>query len=475
MALIEKNRKKIFLILLFISFGMLYLYNMFTPILSDDIFYQISARNAGSLGELLKIQYNEYLSNNGRYFNLLNCRLFLIPDKWVFNIVNSAMFVLLSVLMYLNIEKRKKNDIFVIILTTVFLWRYSVSFGQTILWLCGATNYLWSTTIILGFITFFRHIVRLDSENEKPFLGKGLILVVFTFLFGAYAGICSENTSGGGVLLVLIFSINYLLDKPKDSRKIKPYMIAAFLGMCTGLMALVAAPGVSKRATVMSSDENYSGALKYLSHLYKLTVSIQNRFSELLMVLIVVLVILVLQKKFDSFEKLRRHNMIIFLFVGVATAYALVIAPTSQDRALFGAGIYLMIACINGIADVKDDELTLKALKYSFLCIICLSLFFTYFINLVNLQRIDREEKERIELIKAAHERGEDEVVVAQLRPEFDNEFTVAYYPDMEEDPGFWINTFYEVMYDVGSVTAIPRDEWNAIYGGEEFEGSSGD
>ncbi len=36
---------------------------------------------------------------------------------------------------------------------------------------------------------------------------------------------------------------------------------------------------------------------------------------------------------------------------------------------------------------------------------------------------------------------------------------------DLTDDKEYWINHFYEVYYDVGNITAIPRDEWNEKYG----------
>ena len=35
----------------------------------------------------------------------------------------------------------------------------------------------------------------------------------------------------------------------------------------------------------------------------------------------------------------------------------------------------------------------------------------------------------------------------------------------MEDDKDYWINLYYEIYYDVGNITAIPRDKWEELYG----------
>lgn len=446
---------------------MLFAYVVLTPYMSDDYFYMHEARQASSLWDLIKQQYGEYLSNSGRVVGQFNIRLFLSMDKWVFNVVNSIMFGALVLLMYHNIRGKKKHDIFVLLLIVVFLWKYAVSFGQTMLWICGACNYLWGSVFILGFVTFYRHF--LDRTDE---IKRQLPLAIGTFLFGVLAGWCNENTSGGGLLLVLMFGINFWLDRKKEGkRKIYPFMLTGVLGMCCGILGMITAPGVRNRSQTMSEGE-YTGLVGLVSRIYKTTVTVKELFFTLLVMMVIVLVLLVVYKKWKSFQDVRRHESVLFLIAAAATAYALAVAPVPADRAFFGAGIFLMIAGIQGIVDVADKERLLQAAKYSLVCVLCLWLFFTYVENLVNLARIYREENERIELIKAdkADPNGDGIVVVPQFREAFQNPYSNAHESDMTEDKDYWINLFYEIYYDVGNITAIPRDEWNELYGDMQEE-----
>ena len=235
---------------------------------------------------------------------------------------------------------------------------------------------------------------------------------------------------------------------------------------------MISAPGVRSRSQVMSEGD-YTGLVGLLSRIYKITISIRELFFVVLVITVIVVVLLVLQKKLSSFQLIRNHETALFLVAAAATCYALAIAPTPANRAYFGAGVFLFIACIQGIVDVKEEELTLRAAKYSLVSVLCLWLCFTYLDNLVNLARICREENERIAMIRAdkADPNGDGIVVVPKLREAFENPYSNMHISDLEDDKDYWINHFYEMYYDVGNITAIPREEWDELYG-EESEGN---
>lgn len=461
---VEKHRKHIFWLILAAAFAMILAYNILTPYMSDDYAYAIEVRNAHSLWDLVKQQYGEYLSNSGRVVGQFNVRLSLTVDKQVFNLVNSLMFAALILLMYANIRRKKKYDLFVLLLVITFLWKYAVSFGQTMLWICGACNYLWGSVFILGFVTFYRYFLEHPEKIKHTWM-----LMAGAFFFGLLAGWCNENTSGGGFLLILISGLNFWQNKRKAGKKgIYPFMIAGAVGMCCGMLGMISAPGIRNRSETMSEGA-YVGFVGFLSRIYKITLAVRELFFAVIMVTVIVLVFLILQKKISNWRQIRENETVLFLLAAMATSYALAIAPTPADRAFFGAGIFLFIACIQGMIDVADREQAVKAAKYSLVSILCVWLFFTYLDNLVNLARIYREEQKRISMIQAdkADPHGDGIVVVPRIREEFQNPYSNVHESDLEDDKEYWINLFYEVYYDVGNITAIPWEEWEALYGEE--------
>ena len=466
MDFLRKERKKIlFWVLLAASFFMIYAYNFLTPYMSDDYGYAEQVRAAHSFFDLLKQQYREYISNSGRVIGQFNVRLSLVFDKQVFNIVNSLMFTALVLLIYANIKRKKKYDIFVLLLIITFLWRYAVDFGQTMLWICGACNYLWGSVIILGFVTFFRHLLEKAERVKHPMLAA-----VGTLFFAIAAGWCNENTSGGGFLLILLFGLNFWWDRKKEGKKaFYPFMGTAALGMCCGMLGMLMAPGVRSRSQVMREDE-YTGFVGILSKIYKISMSVRELFFAVLVILVIAIVFLTLQKKLCTWRQIRRNETLLFLVAALATCYALAIAPTPMNRAFFGAGVFLFIACIQGIVDTADQEMILRGAKYSLVSVLCLWLAFNYLENLVNLARIYREENERIQMLvdEKADMNGTGIVVLPKLREEFRNPYSNMHDSDLTEDKDYWINLFYENYYDVGNITAIPRNEWDERYGGEQ-------
>lgn len=218
------------------------------------------------------------------------------------------------------------------------------------------------------------------------------------------------------------------------------------------------------------SEGEYTGLVGLLSRIYKITINLRELFFGVIVITVIVLVLLVLQKKLRDWRQIRGSETVLFLVGALATGYALALAPTPMNRAYFGAGIFLFIACIQGIVDVTDQEQAIRAAKYSLVSVLCVWLFFTYLDNLVNLARIYREEQERIGLLRAekADPDGDGIVVLPKLRPAFENPYSDAHNSDLEEDKDYWINLFYEIYYDVGNITAIPREEWDELYGEEQ-------
>lgn len=458
---LEKHRKTLFYLILIGCVITIGIYNFLTPYFTDDYGYAQEARSAGSLWGLIKQQYIEYMYHNARIIGQFNLRLFLIPGKWLFNIVNSLMFTGLVLLIYAMIHGKKKYDLFVLFLVITFVWRYSVRFGETTLWLCGTCNYLWGMVIIMGFLVWYRHMLFRDKPVQHP-LGT----VIGGFLFGLAAGWCNENTSGGAFLLTLFFTI--VVVWIQKNKKFQLFMAASLLGVFTGVMGMALCPGVRYRID-QTEGENFTGFIGLISRLYKITVTVKGLFTELVILLVIALVIWMLQKRRDDWKEICGNYSVLFAVAALATSYALILIPPTTARAHYGAGIFLVIACIQAIVQLDRKDLFVKTLQYSLAVILCLWFLTTYSENMVNLWRINREDQERIELILEAKQQygGDAEVIVPQLRPQFENSYSTAHDSDLTEDKDHWINMFYESYYGVKSVIAIPREEWEEQFGKE--------
>ncbi len=475
------RRRRCFYILAAITFLMILLFNFLTPMLTDDYSYGTQVRRATSLWDLLRQEQYQYMTWNGRSVVHFLLRCFLSLPVPVFKVANSLMFVLLSWLIYDNIPGRKAYDCFVWMFVQAGLWFYAVDFSQTILWETGACNYLWGTCIIMLFMTLLRRHYEKQAQTGKGSIRALALPMIGFFLLGVAAGWCNENTSGGAFLFVLFLLISMKVKKGV----VLPTGLAAAAGNLLGLLIMVTAPGNAIRASF--AEENHTGLVGMIARAQKLTLNIQTNFQVLLCVLIVTMVIGVMQRKGQGkgcrviLKEMTGQMLFAFLFL--ATSYALVMTAETQARAFFGAGIFLLIACIQGIVDICRTEqglgsanaIWVRCASWSILLILMLQLLFTFLKDGTNLGRIYRECTERQALVEQAAANGEQEITVAQLRPEFETRFSDAYNSDLQEDPGYWTNVAYEEYFGVASIRAVPREEWEALQSGEEAKEGQND
>lgn len=445
MKLDTSKRKILFYGIVTISFLAILLYNILTPLMSDDFLF--NPASPYTLLDLLKEEYNNYMTWNGRSVVQFIMHVFLLLPKGIFNILNSLCFILLTFLIYWNIRSKKEYDFVTYTLINLMLWQFGISFDQTILWLSGACNYLWGIVIILGFVTFFRYKTEhADTIKHEKALTIGI------FFFGVLAGWCNENTSGGGLLLVLFFLMTYYL----KNRKIKSWMITGTLGMLTGLLFMVMAPGNSVRGALNQTEESHEGILGLIGRFLKINDAVEQHLFPMLIIIILLIVYFVLKEK--TFKDL--ITPLAFVFAALATSYALIFTPQPMDRAYFGAGIFVTIAFVQMVALIPKEDLYLNTLRYGGIIIFIIFMFFSYCKNGANLVRILREVNEREEYILEQKELGNLDLVVPALRPEFETKYSFMYMNDVNEDPEYWGNWIYEVYYELDSIIGVPRAEW---------------
>lgn len=470
---VEKNRKKLFVLVPILTYVCIFAYIFLTPYLSDDFAYMMEMRDTGAktVGDVARLAFDEYFLHGGRLVHYFTFRIFLfIPTKMVFNIVASAIFVVLGLLIYANISKKKKYDVGVIMLIYLMIWLFCVRPGQTVTWLTGSVVYLFATTYILGSLTLFRYIM--NKENIK----YPTILSLCLFFICLIAGNVSENNSGAAILLLIIFILNkYVDDKNKTLEKltfkkfVKPYMIIALVGYIAGYLTLVLSPGAHLRASSAAVND-YKGIVGLLSHFYKISVSLRDLFLPMFAIIAIMFVILAVNGHFKTFKDIRTNTAVLYLVAVFAGSYALIVISLPELRAFFGASIFLilvMVELLQQIIDmIKEDTNTSRKMmfvvKYSAIAIFCMIFFFTYLENLVNLARIYREKNEQFSILEDAVANGNTSYVeIPQLHEPFDNKYTIAYYPQLDEDPSFWLNTFYEGWFGIDEISAIPRDIWD--------------
>ena len=126
----EQMNKICFLCIVIISFIAIYVYNFLTPVMSDDLLFDSSQYQ--SVADIFIKEYQRYLTWNGRSVLQIIMTICCLIPKSIFNILNSTVFVMFSLLIYGNINHRKKYDCFLYLLIQLCVWTFCVDFSQTI-------------------------------------------------------------------------------------------------------------------------------------------------------------------------------------------------------------------------------------------------------------------------------------------------------------------------------------------------------
>lgn len=442
----ERVKKIIFIIIVAISFAAILIYNFFTPLMSDDLIFD-TMKYTG-IEDIFQGGYNLYMYINGRVVLHTILMLFGMVPKYVFNICNSLCFVLLMLLIYWNAVGYKKYDSMIYIMINLFAWNFSVEFGQTVLWRSGACNYLWGTTIIMGLVTCYRFFIESEKNIKHPIMQSIGLLI-----WGILAGWCNENTSGGCILIILALSVLYFI----KHKKILPQTICVMAGLFTGFLFMIFAPGNATRRSYMS--DTHSGVMKYIARFLKININVERYMLLYIAVIILLTAYYCYKHKQNSYKEL--IYILIFSVTGLATCYALILAPEPMPRAYFGANIFFLTAAAETVSKIRKEDEILYAFRTGAILTGTLWMYFSYMENGANLARLLREVNKREAYILEQTAQGNYDLTLPIIREDFKCKYSFLKDVDIEftEDDSF-NNACYRIKYNLNSIKAVPEEEW---------------
>ncbi len=452
----ENLRKRLCQVAIALNFVMVLIYQYLTPNMSDDIIYGDKVAEANSFFDLFVQEYNHYMEHIGRSIAHILLRIFLfIGNKLVFDVVAALVFVLISILIYINVDHRKKYDIRLYLAISVLMWLFDPTISNSVFWETGACNYMFTGCIVMAFITCF----RLTVSNREV---KGLSFSIGMFFFGLAAGWCNENTSGAVILFILI-EIFVSWSKKKSFSTVPLWMVSSLIGCIAGFMIMILSPGNFSRAA--AAEEAHSGLLALMARFLKITLNIKEGYLVLILVFVVLVIAACYKSENVTAFLEKASGMMLFGFMFFATCYALIMVPESQLRTYYGAGLFLMTAICCGFAWFVNEgfsEDLVQVIATSMVAVFCILLLFTYVEEGANLARIKREFTERDAYLTEIA-KGEEKVVEApMLRPEWKSRYTFAYESDLTEDKFNWLNLSYSEHYKLWYIIGVDRENWTA-------------
>lgn len=188
-------------------------------------------RIMSSLTDVLESVRNYYTYSGGRV--LLHGLTFILCNlnKWVFNILNATVFVCLGLLIYKFVFGERKASTFVLAMIYGTLFVFIPTFGDTVLWLSGSVNYLWSGTLMLLTMLYMRKYLTTNK------LSTGLLLIMLT-------GISAFTNEITGGMLAVWLCINLIAER----RKPNLIVLCCFICCIIGELVIITAPGNAYRA-----------------------------------------------------------------------------------------------------------------------------------------------------------------------------------------------------------------------------------
>ncbi len=229
-------------------FGLSLYLNALFPYLSDDWhffftwvdFYPNGTEHrVTSFSDILLSMGNYYRISGGRVLCHFAAYCLLCADKWLFNVLNAAIFTALVFLLYRILKRTdERTSPYLLPLIALSLFCFLPSFGDNVLWLSGAVNYLWPSVWML----FCMHWVRTKfADFRLPQL----------LLFSLAAGVCAMTNETTGGMLGIVFLLTCLSQK----RKPLPYYLLPLLTMIAGTLVVILSPGNAvRRATIEKED-----------------------------------------------------------------------------------------------------------------------------------------------------------------------------------------------------------------------------
>lgn len=386
---LDRSRLLRGLLLLFL-FALMLLCNSKTGMVADDYAYCFSFAD-GEPVESLRDCFRSMAAHrqwmNGRVIAHFLVQLFLMLPKVLFNIANSLVFVGVLCLLARLAGREEGKSNFLLMGLFGLVWIFMPSFGQVILWLDGAVNYLWSGLFSLGMLTVY--VKKFMDDRDLPRLGRWMF-PVWAFLTGAY----SEPSATAVIFCCALLT---LLGSLLNRQKPRCYLLLALFSACAGFLFMILAPGeLLNKAGSMSLDGIVFGFVNAM---------VLYRKIWLLLVLYLAFAILAWQ---DGVE-LRRQLLALTLMLGsLAAVFVLAFAGHTEDRcACFGT---LLIIGASGVLFPAVFKGRFRPVLYFGLAVCMLATLYWGCLGLQDICESNAQRERNEQLILAARESGQDEL-----------------------------------------------------------------
>ncbi len=372
---------------------------------------------------------------NGRLIAHFLTHLFLLLPKSIFDIANTAVFLLQIALITRIGSREKASSPWLPVFAFFSLWLFEPAFGQVNFWLDGACNYLWSSAVALLFLYPFAMRYLRGRVIEKA---SAHILFV---IFGFFAGNFMENSSATAIILAALFMlISFLCEQKRPRAEEIGAVISAFIGF----LCMILSP---------AEMENKIGMADF-SVFYERLTALVEKLADIAILLLFVALLLLLA----CYQKADKKTCIFAILIivgGLFSHFLLIFAPYYPDRC--GAFTVVLLTC--AAVTLMEDLLRMKA-RLLILGAIFLTLCFGSYhlaLGVRDVYLTNRAMQENIQIIKDAAEEGNSDVSLPIVTPttRYSAIHGLRYLAD---DPNDWPNRDMARYYGISSITGYVNE-----------------
>lgn len=444
----NRNNKLNLLAICFIalvSFSLMFFLNINTPFCADDFVYNFVFSNQPlmptehrieSIADIVTSMKAHYIGTNGRIITHSIVQLMVLIGKPIFNYINSFIYVLLTIAIYLNcIGKKKKHSALLFLVINLALWTFPHQWGFATVYFTGSINYLWGTTFRLFTLLSFR-LYADDGEDKHPILHA--IIMLFA---GFISGGTSENMSAVFIGMTILFIIYFQIKK----YKFRPFFVTTLIGAFVSYPFMMLAPG--NKIRVDDATENATrGAL------YRI-VSIPGNFIILLSAIIAIVFILGVLLWNNRKKKNYVIGISVMYFLGsVAGAGIMLFSPLFPYRAWFGIIAMAIVSAGNIIYQIDSLDVNYRRILTSIALIWALSCSMQYFLTARDTKRYMNEFQSREAYIEEQKDLGNYDVVLDVIKAE-DEHAPIYSITDLSKNSESWQNVSKAKYYGLHSIT----------------------
>ena len=461
----RKNWMNLLLVLIPVAV-LFYILNWLTPIAFDDHTYAFSfdyttgKQRITSVFQIPVSMYYHYFSMNGRVVTHFLAQLFMMFGKSVYNVVNTAAYLLLGVVMYVHARGALKTvSPFPLAFIYAALFLFSPEFGSSFLALTSASNYLYGPLLALVFLLPYR------LSYDKNRLGrnhciKTILCAAAMLLFGILAGNTNENNAVTLVVVTLVF----VCVKWLRHEHVAPWSVTGAMGALIGCLLILLSPGTAARA-----EGKDMSILATAKHAVVNTVFVLEKHG-IFLVILAVLVCMYYAGQVSKGKKLgfkenicgflqENHIFAAYFLMFGLSFYAMSPVPYFTERAWSVHLIYLIISVV-ALYERVEKDMRPDVRRFATCAVsaaLVLHLASVYVLAYKSLADVKQQHENRLAIIQEAQAAGERTVTL----PAISSDSTYSVYigkGDINEDHTHWTNTQIAKYYGLDTVYLEPND-----------------